>query len=130
MTEEVVTEEVVTGSGMRWGSWDWARASPDCPNDSGFGLGGPYEAAGPSTHWNSGSGVVETFWRFQWYLEVQVACTEAACRVQCVLLRETARITSRSRDWFNFRERGAVHAGGGYRGRKGGARVCSGSMGA
>ena len=63
------------GSRMRWGSWDWVCASPDCLNDSGFGLGGPHEVAGPSTYWNSGSGVVETFWRSQWYLEVQGAHT-------------------------------------------------------
>ena len=126
----MVTEEAVMGSGMRWGGWDWACASPDCPNVSGFGLGGPYEAVGPSTHWNSGSGVVETFWRSQWYLEVQGARTEAARRVRRVVLRETACVASRSRDWFGFREGGVVHAGGRYRGGKGGTGACSGSVGA
>ena len=101
---------------MRRGGWDWARASLDYPSVWGYGLGGPYGAAGPSTHWNSGSGVVETFWRSQWYLEVQGARTEAARRVRRVVLRETARVASRSRDWFGFREGGVVRAGGGYRG--------------
>ena len=88
-------------------------------------LVGSYEVAGLSTHWNSGSEVVETFWRFQRYLRVQGACTEVACHVQHMLLQETTPVTLWSRDWFGFREEGAVHAGGGYRGRKGGAGACS-----
>ena len=52
-----------------------------------------------------------------------------ARRVRCGLLRETARVASRSRDWFSFRERDAVHAGGGYGGERGHVGACGESVG-
>ena len=52
-----------------------------------------------------------------------------ARRVRRRLLHETARVASRSRDWFGFREGDTVRAGGGYGGGRGHVGACGESMG-
>ena len=51
------------------------------------------------------------------------------CRVRRVLLCGNARVASRSRDLFGFRNEGVVSGGGGFGGGNGGIRVCSGVLG-
>ena len=51
--------EVENDFGMRWGDWDWVRASSGCPNVFGFELGGPYGVVGLSSLWSGGDWLVD-----------------------------------------------------------------------
>src|SRR5882724_7983234 len=114
--ELVVAEEMVMGSGMRRGGWDWARASSGCPNVSEGSVVGPYVVEGPSSLRNGWDWTGSTSGRSPCCLGVREARSEVAPRVRRVVLHGNARVASRSRDLFGFREGDVVRVGGGCRG--------------
>src|SRR6202050_1927623 len=124
-----MTEEVGKGSGMKLGGWGWARANSDCPNVLDCGLRGPYGVEGLSSLRNGRGWVGLTFGRSPCHLGVPGAHIEVIRRVRRVLLCGNARVASRSRDSFGFRNEGVVSGGGGFGGGIGGVGACSGLLG-
>src|SRR5258705_2187037 len=115
---------------MRWGGWDWVRASSGCPNVSEGSVVGPDVVEDPSKLRSSANGVVETLGGSQCSLYVRGARIGVSRRVRHVLLHEHGRGGSRSRDLFGFREERVVRVrgggGGGSGGWRGGGRVREG----
>ena len=124
-----MTEEVAKGSGMKLGGWGWARANSDCPNVLDCGLRDPYGVEGLSSLRNGWDWVGLTFGRSLCHLGVQGAHIKVICCVWRVLLCGNARVASRSRDSFGFRNEGVVSGGGGFGGGNGGVGACSGLLG-
>ena len=111
---------------MWQGGWGWTHASPASLRAWGHD---PCVVAGLCGHPGSmghivGACKVSPCGYGGWGVYIWVAQ-----QVRHGLLRETARITSRSCDWFGFCEGDAVRTGGGYGGVRGHVRACGESVG-
>jgi hypothetical protein len=126
---ELVTEEVLGGSGMWRGSSDQVCANSDCPSALEGSVEGPYVVVGLYGHPGTTECVIRTRGGSPYHYGGLGVCTEAARGVRRVLLRENTRVASRSHDRFGFRKGGVVYVGGGCRGRTGGVGACRGCMG-
>ena len=104
-------------------------ASSDCLSASEGSVEGPYVVTGLCRRPGTTGHVVGTCGGSLHHYGGQGVRTEAARGVQRVLLRENARVASRSHDLFGFREGGVVYVGGGCRGGTGGVRACRGCVG-
>ena len=93
------------------------------------GLRGPYGVEGLSSLRSGRDWVDLTFGRSPCHLGVPGARIEVIRRVRHVLLCGNARVASRSRDSFGFRNEGVVSGGGGFGGGSGGVRACTGVLG-
>ena len=90
---------------------------------------GPYGVGGLSSLRSGRDWVDLTFGRSPCHLGVPGARIEVILRVRRVLLCGNARVASRSRDSFGFRNEGVVSGGGGFGGGIGGVGACSGVLG-
>ena len=85
---ELVAGEMVMDSEMKWGVWDWVRASSGCLSVFGLELGGPCGVVGLSSLWSGGDWLVSVPGGSSNHLKVWVARSKAIWRVRRMLLQD------------------------------------------